>query len=238
MTQHRYRCLVVDDEALGRELIETHLKQLPSFELVASCASAVEASELLSTQPVDLLFLDIEMPVLKGTDFYQGLAHRPRVIFTTAYRDYALEGFELEAVDYLLKPITFARFFRATQRFLASAQAGRLTPEDSGESNNASIFIRVNRKDVRLALADVVYVQGLKDYVRVHTRNSVFTVKETMTSLSQRMGEGFLRVHRSYLVNQSAITALTRHDVELGELEIPIGDTYRDSVVEKMGHTR
>ena len=122
----RIKCLIVDDEELARELIESHLSQLDDFEAVASCASAIEASNVLKNNHIDLMFLDIEMPVLKGTDFYKNLLNKPKVIFTTAYRDYAVDGFDLDAVDYLLKPIVFSRFFQAIERFLASHRKARV----------------------------------------------------------------------------------------------------------------
>lgn len=231
MSQPRYRCLIVDDEALGRELIESHVGQLKQFELVGSCASAIEASQLLNSKTIDLLFLDIEMPVIKGTDFYRSLSNRPKVIFTTAYRDYALDGFDLEAVDYLLKPITFARFFKAIDRFLASQRAGQPSNDTPPGGARDSLVIRADRKDIRLMLADINYVQGLKDYIKIHTRYSVHIVKETMTSIGQRLGSDFVRVHRSYLVNRRRVTALTRHDVEIGDIEIPIGDKYRQAAL-------
>lgn len=237
MSAPRYRCLIVDDELLGRELIEAHLDQLSQFKVVGSCRSAIEAGELLSTTSVDLLFLDIQMPVLKGTDFYQSLSNPPSVIFTTAYRDYALDGFELEAIDYLLKPITFPRFFKAIGRFLATHQSAGLGDEKSSDPKKDSLFIRADRKDVRLLLTDIYYVRGLKDYVRIHTKDSVYTVKETMTSLAERLGSDFVRVHRSYVVNHHRVTAMTHSDVEIGDIEIPIGETYRESALQSLGNS-
>ncbi len=230
---HRYRCLVVDDEALGRELIESHLGQLQQFVVVASCASAIEASKTLNGEHIDLLFLDIEMPVLRGTDFYQGLSNRPPVIFTTAYRDYALEGFDLEAIDYLLKPITFPRFFKSIERFLARQRLAQTSPE-SPSGGVDFVFVRADRKDVRLILSEIHYVQGLKDYVAIHTQKAVYTVKETMNSIGKRLGGDFVRVHRSYIVNKHKVTALTRHDVEIGEIEIPIGETFQQVAMNEL----
>lgn len=235
MNRQRYRCVVVDDEALGRELIATHLNQLDQFELVASCASAIEASKVLQWETVDLLFLDIEMPVLRGTDFYQSLLHKPKVIFTTAYRDYAVDGFELEAVDYLLKPIVFARFFKAIERFLAAQNNLAAKDKTVAAPSVEFIFVRVNRKNVRLVLADVLFVQSLKDYVQVHTINGVFTVKDSISNFTERLSPDFVRVHRSYVVNRRRISVVSRHDVEIGDVEIPISDSYRDSAFEKLG---
>ncbi|MEM9384946.1 MAG: response regulator transcription factor [Pseudomonadota bacterium] len=230
---HRYRCLIVDDEALGRELIGTHLEQFPQFEVAASCASAVEASRVLTEEAMDLLFLDIEMPVMKGTDFYQGLRQRPAVIFTTAYRDYAVEGFELEAVDYLLKPIEFTRFFVAVQRFLAlhAGQSAEGTNTPPAEAPGESIFVRKDRKHLRLKLSDILYVHCAKDYLEVFTKTQMHMIKGTMNAFSSRLGPDFLRIHRSYLVNHRHITAITHHDVEVGEVELPISDAYRTAVM-------
>ncbi len=225
---NRYRCVIVDDEPLGRELIATHLSKLDQFELVASCASALEAATYLNQNKVDLLFLDIEMPVLKGTDFYQSLRHKPKVIFTTAYRDYAVEGFELEAVDYLLKPIVFARFFKAIERFLAG--------NTRSEKNSTSIdsrewfFIREDRKDIKINIADILFVKSLKDYVQVHTTKTVHTIKDTLYAFENRLNQDFVRVHRSYIVNRRHVTAITKYDIEIGNIEVPISDKYRDNV--------
>ncbi|MEO1245297.1 MAG: response regulator transcription factor [Pseudomonadota bacterium] len=240
MSGRRYQCLVVDDEELARELLETHLAHFDQFELVASCASAIEASRYLNTRKVDLLFLDIEMPVLKGTDFYQGLKEKPAVIFTTAYRDYAVDGFELAAVDYLLKPIVFSRFFKAVERFLAARiqGSGARLPESELSLSSPQpdhVFIRVDRKDVKLTLADVIYVQGLKDYVKIHTDRDVYIVKSGVAAICERLGDDFVRVHRSYIVNRNQVTAISGHDVELGRAEVPIGDRYREAALARLG---
>lgn len=234
--QKRYSCIIVDDENPGRELIASHLAHLPQFELVASCSSAIEASQVLEERAVDLMFLDIEMPVMKGTDFYHNLSEAPAVIFTTAYRDYAVEGFELEAVDYLLKPIVFSRFFKAVQRFLS--QQATLINSGSGQATDPptdELFVRINRKNVRLRRQDILYVRGMKDYLEVHTSGHRHIVKSTLGSFARQLGPGFLRIHRSYLVNRAHISAVTRQDVEIGDLELPISDAYREAVLSSLG---
>lgn len=247
--------MVVDDESLARELIETHLNQLDNFELVASCASAIEASQKLKEHSIDLLFLDIEMPVLKGIDFYQSLSVKPSVIFTTAYRDYALEGFELEAVDYLLKPIVFSRFFKAIQRFLnqtsSANQTNSINQANPGNQNNQTnnkfndvaispegnnspvrnhLFVRKDRKQVKIDLDQILYVHSLKDYIQVYLEDQKHIIKYSISAFHKELGNDFMRVHRSYIVNKSKITAFTNNDIELGEIEIPIGDNYRQQV--------
>ncbi|WP_299774687.1 response regulator transcription factor [uncultured Pseudoteredinibacter sp.] len=219
-----YSCLIVDDESLGRDLIETHLQRFPKFSIAAKCSSAIEASQVLSEQSVDLMFLDIEMPVLKGTEFYSSLSrNRPSVIFTTAHRDYALDGFELDAVDYLLKPITFTRFFKSIERFLAQQDvvaSGR-------EKLEGHLFVRCDRKDVRVSFSDILFVKGLKDYIEIVTPIRKYLVKSTLSSFLDRLPVSFIQIHRSYIVNSDHITAFTKHDVEVGEEEIPIGKAFQ-----------
>jgi len=234
------KCLIVDDEELARELIESHVSQLDDFEVVASCASAIEASAVLKNNHIDLMFLDIEMPVLKGTDFYKNLLNKPKVIFTTAYRDYAIDGFELDAVDYLLKPVVFARFFQAIERFMLTRQTvinnAVATSSNSMVFNQATspsarhIFVRKDRKQVRLELDRIVYVQGLKDYIQIFLDEDSHIIKQGISNFDELLGDGFLRVHRSYIVNQAKVTALSKNDVELGDIEIPIGENFKNHV--------
>ncbi|MEM1356778.1 MAG: LytTR family DNA-binding domain-containing protein [Bacteroidota bacterium] len=239
-----HRCLIVDDEELARELIASHLSQLPQFELAASCASAIEAHSVLQTTHIDLLFLDIEMPVLKGTDFLSSLLHPPKVIFTTAYRDYAINGFELNAVDYLLKPIIFERFFKATEKYLLSHSAPtRLAPNDKLRASPAlptanrkdHIFIRKDRKQVRLQLDQIDYVESQKDYVVIVTPTVIHRIKSPLTAFLNQLDGRFLRIHRSYLVNTEKVTAFSKQDVEIGTKELPIGEYYREEVARVLG---
>ncbi|MDB4292257.1 LytTR family DNA-binding domain-containing protein [Maribacter sp.] len=227
----KYKCVIVDDEALARGLIKNHLSQLDDFELVASCASAIEASKILKEKEVDLLFLDIEMPVLKGTEFFKNLMNKPKVIFTTAYRDFALDGFELNAIDYLLKPITFARFFKAIQKFLASKQTATVPTENLGQTKNDFVFVRKDRKQVKVFFKDILYVESVKDYMKIVTEGETHLIKHSITSFQQLLDNRFTRTHRSYIVNTNKITAYTKQDVEIGKLEIPIGESYKPAVL-------
>lgn len=233
MTEPNIKCLIVDDEQLARELIAAHLQQLQGFELVASCASAIEASQFLNEHPIDLMFLDIEMPVLKGTDFYQGLSHRPSVIFTTAYRKYAVDGFDLEAVDYLLKPITFARFFKAIERYkMLHRTAEPTVPTNDRQADH--IFIRSERKAVRIDFREIRYIQGMKDYLQIHTSSATHITKSTLKALLHSLPSQFIQVHRSYIVNLDHMTAYTPYDIELGNTEIPIGESYIKQVKDSL----
>ncbi len=226
-----YKCLIVDDEDLARELIETHLSQLDNFEIVASCESAIEAYKVLQNQAVDLLFLDIEMPVLKGTDFFKNLTKKPKVIFTTAYREYALDGFELSAVDYLLKPIVFKRFFMAIEKFLESVRPLTMLTQDTIKEE-AHIYVHSNKKSIKVLFSNVNYIESIKDYIRIYlTDSSTIIVKHGITAFEKKLSTSFLRVHRSYIINKQKITAFTKHDIEIGGIEIPIGDYYKSNVL-------
>ncbi len=226
-----YNCLIIDDEPLARELIETYLEKLPNFELIASCKSALDASSVLAQTKIDILFLDIEMPQLKGIDFFKNLTYKPEVIFTTAYRDYALDGFELNAVDYLLKPIFFERFFSAIQKFLKLKE--NTTSIDTTETyeNKESIFVNKAKKQIRVFFDDVLYIESLKDYIKIHFTNETLTIKESISSFEKRIDNRFIRVHRSYIVNKNKITAYTKHDLEIDKIEIPIGSSYKHNMV-------
>ncbi len=226
----KYTCLIVDDEDLARRLIKNHLSQLDDFEIVASCASAIEAHKVLKTQQIDLLFLDIEMPVLRGTEFFKNLIQKPKVIFTTAYRDFALDGFELNAVDYLLKPISFARFFKAIEKFLVLQQGKSPTSTTDQDEKTDHLFVRKDRKQVKVHFNDILYVESVKDYIKIVTREEDHLVKQSLKSFEESLDGRFLKTHRSYIVNFEKVTAYTKQDMEIGKLEIPISDSYKSSV--------
>ncbi|MFH6603572.1 LytR/AlgR family response regulator transcription factor [Maribacter algicola] len=197
-----YKCLIIDDEPLARELLEGYLDKMPDFELVSSCTSAIEASSILGKEQIDLLFLDIEMPFLKGTDFFKNLIHKPQVIFTTAYRDYALDGFELNALDYLLKPIFFERFFQGVQKFLKQVQNPETDFEATPTSRNDFLFVNKAKKQIKVIFDDIEYVESLKDYIKIHLKEQEpLMVKESISAFENRVDNRFVRLHRSYIVN-------------------------------------
>lgn len=223
-----YKCLIVDDEKLARRLIENHLSKINEFEVLASCKSAVEASKILNKHEVDLLFLDIEMPVLKGTEFYKNLITKPKVIFTTAHRNFAVEGFELNAIDYLIKPITFARFFKSIEKFIITQDSSRpQQPEPFPPTNRKYIFVTSNRKQVKIFLEDILYIESVKNYIQIKTKSKIYSVKHGISSFEALLDSRFLRVHRSYIINIDKITAYTKHDIEIGDIELPIGEHYK-----------
>lgn len=224
-----YRCLIIDDEKLARQLVENHIAKIDNFEVVFSCKSAIEAINILNSEHIDLLFLDVEMPVLLGTDFYKNLFQKPKVIFTTAYREYAVEGFELNAIDYLVKPITFGRFFKAIEKFLAS-QNHKIEIQTSSEKLQSKnyIFVTADRKQVKVQFDDILFVESIKNYIKIKTENKSLLVKFSISSFQEVLDARFLRVHRSFIINKDKITAYTKHDIEISTIEIPIGEMYKN----------
>ena len=222
------KCIVVDDEPLARSLVEGHIAQVPFLEHIGSFKNAVLASDFLSSNSVDLILLDIQMPMLTGIDFLKSLQNPPKVIFTTAYRDYAVESYELQVVDYLLKPITFSRFFKAVSKLNATPQVK--TPEvPSGRDH---IFVQANKKNIKVVLDAILYVESLKDYLKIHTTSDTIVIKERISAFAKALPQNkFIQVHRSYIVAREKVTAFTQQDVEIGRIEIPIGGSYKEYVL-------
>lgn len=229
----KYTCVVVDDEPLAAELIETYVSKIPQLELIGTCANAIEAYEILKTKTVDLLFLDIQMPNITGVDFLRSISAPPKVILTTAYREYAIESYELYVVDYLLKPIPFNRFLKATDKFLKQVITNRLSTESEKGTNNERgyLFVNVNKKHHKLNYDEILYIDSLKDYIQIHTIERSFITKKRISEFETLLPSHFLRIHRSYIVNVEKITAYTQHDIEIGNIEVPIGVTYKDHVI-------
>jgi DNA-binding LytR/AlgR family response regulator len=225
-------CIVVDDEPLARSLLEQHIADVPFLEHLGSFKNAVLATQFLGANQVDVMFLDIQMPKLTGIDFLKSLQHPPNVIFTTAYREYAVESYELQAQDYLLKPITFKRFFTAISRLQVPVQKGVETPSQEAILSSAHIFVHVNKKHIKVILPEVTYIESIKDYLKIHTTTETLVIKERISHFIEQLPDDqFLRVHRSYIVNRDHITAFTQQDIEIGQIEIPIGGKYKEHVL-------
>ena len=237
----KVKCLIVDDEPLAIQLIQAHIERLPQLEIVAACQNALDAFDLLKKEKIDLIFLDIQMPVLTGIEFVKSLQHPPSIIFTTAYREYAVESYELEVVDYLLKPITFTRFFKAINKYLNQNQPRPTTnpaPQtivSTEASEDAFLYVNANKKRIKVSFEEVEYIESLKDYIRIHQTSGSITTKEKISEFELKLPAYFLRIHRSFIVNTKKITAYTAHDVEIQEKEIPIGGSYKKEVFERLG---
>jgi DNA-binding LytR/AlgR family response regulator len=232
-------CLAVDDEPPALDVIRGYIDAIPSLHLVGTCENAVEALSLLKQHPVELIFLDIQMPQILGTEFIRTLKNAPKVIFTTAYRKFAIEGFELDAIDYLLKPISFERFLKAVNRVLDTNLPvnGHSTqnPEHALSQEDAFISVRVDRKNVKIALSDILYIESLKDYVRIVTSARSIITKHSITSLEENLPVwNFLRIHRSFIVSLRSIQSFTSEYVEINKQEIPISRMYRHEVAKRL----
>lgn len=226
------RCLIIDDEPLAIEVIKAHLAQLPELALVGCFGNPVAALETLKTEQIDLIFLDIEMPLLSGIDFIKTIPTVPKVIFTTAYRNYAIESYELDVVDYLLKPISFSRFFKSINKFKTLTQLPPSIAAGKGEVLlNDHLYVNANKKFIKIAFNAILYVESMKDYIRIHTSEKTVVTKEALSSFEAKLPFEFLRIHRSFIVNTKKVTAFTKVDVELGKTELPIGSSYKDTVL-------
>ena len=222
-------CLVVDDEPLARNLLSDYIKKIPHLHLVGTAENALVAMKLLRENSVDLVFLDIQMPELTGINLLKALHVKPMVIFTTAYSEYALESYELDVVDYLLKPITFERFLKATEKVSQRTQPGEVNvPPPS--SDPAFVFIKDGTKLVKVFFEDILYVEGLKDYVTVHTAEQKIVSLQRLKTLEAQLPENqFLRIHNSYIISLHAIHSIHKNEVQIGSVRLPISDSYKKS---------
>ncbi len=231
MHDNKIRCLVVDDEPPAQEVLKKYVQLVQSLELAGTCADAIEALTFLQQQPVDLLFLDIQMPQLLGTDLIRTLKNPPKVIFTTAFRKFAVEGFELNAVDYLLKPISFERFLMAVNKVMDTS----LLPTDNNfitatKTNLAEAFIslRCDRKNLKVSLNDILFIESLKDYIKVVTVNKTIITKQSISSIEEMLPkDSFIRIHRSYIVVLNKIESYTNELIGIAKQELPISRSYR-----------
>ena len=235
------RCLIIDDEPLAVRLISSYVQQVPELEIAAICNNAIDALGILRDQKIDLLFLDIKMPKLMGTDFLRSIPNPPKVIFVTAYREYALEGYELDIVDYLLKPVSFARFLKAVQKAMKVIGVDNgATIENGFENDNkdAFLYFKIDNQMQKVILHDILFVESCKEYVKLHFDNGkTLLVKQGLTSLQKLLSpHRFLRVHRSYIVTIEKIISYTPNFITIGNQKIPIGRLYKNEVSEVLKH--
>ena len=231
------QCLVVDDEPMARDVLRRYIEKVPTLSLTGECSNAIDALIFLQNNTIDLIFLDIRMPELLGTEFVQSLQNPPKIIFTTAYKEYAHDGFELDAVDYLLKPVRFERFLRAINK--AFPQIGSISSDKAGDLRKTGsdfIYIRVDRKLVKILLSDLVFVESARDYVKVFTTENSYITRQTISSIEAMLsGNEFIRIHRAYIISISKLKSFTSEMVEIGNRELPIGKYYRNNFVKVVG---
>ena len=225
-------CIIVDDEPLSRRVIQNYLKDLPFLHLVASCSHAFEAMEVLQKESVDLIFLDINMPRLSGINFAKTLSNPPLIIFTTAYPEYAVEGFELEAVDYLLKPFSQERFLKAVNKASKILEINQI----SNPSNDPGfLIIKADKKLYKLNLHDILYLQAYGDYVKIFTTKKALLTKERFSNIEESLPAArFQKIHRSYIISLDAISFLEGNQVKVKETFLPVSNTFRGELLAKL----
>ncbi len=224
-------CIIVDDEPLAREILEQFVGKVPFLNLKAICSNAFQAMDVINNDKIDLIFLDIQMPDLSGMQMYKSLKNKPQVIFTTAYSDYAIEGFDVDATDYLLKPTTYERFMKAVVKAFDIYSKINSDIEFRGKQNSTEfLFVKDGTKTINVRLSDVLYMEGMKDYIRIHTSDRTITTLMSMQLMMEKLDpEIFIRVHRSYIVSISNIDTIQRNRIIIGDKWIPVGDFYKEN---------
>ncbi len=239
------RCIVVDDESLARKLLEENIRQLPFLEWVRSCKNAFEAMEALQAEPIDLMFLDIQMPGMLGTKLLQSLPSKPMVIFVTAYSNYAVESYELEVVDYLLKPVSLERFTKAALRAweIQEKRPTAGTPAVLPDAAKAAdfFFVNVEYALVKIPIPDITYIEGMKDYVKIYlaTAKKPVLTKSTLKAMEEKLpAQQFMRVHKSFIVHVEKIESIRNREIRIGEAEIPVGESNLEELLRLLGYAK
>lgn len=228
--------IIIDDEPLAIKVLKNYIEQIKEVELTATFSNAVEASTFLQQHTVDIVFLDINMPVLNGLDFLANLAVKPMVIMTTAHEEYALKSFDLEAIDYLVKPIPFPRFLKAVQRIIGLKQGQNTVVQENNAAPTSSIFVKVDKKKLqKINIDDIVVIESLKDYIHIKTTSQKFIVHRTLSSFTEELpSDKFIRIHRSYTVAIERITAVEGNSLEIEGIRYTIGRSYLNEVKSKV----
>jgi DNA-binding LytR/AlgR family response regulator len=225
-------CLIIDDEAIAREIIATHLSKIDNINIIASCNNAIEAFNYISNHDIELVFLDINMPEISGISFAKSINKDIKIIFTTAYRDYAVEGFELQAVDYLLKPISFERLLKAVDAYF-EVYKKPLEITNSKTETNSFMFVRSDRRMLKIAFNDIVYIESYSDYIKIHLNDkSTIVTRETISAIEAKLPQdNFIRIHRSYIIAINYINSFTNEEIVISEKSLPISRSYKKEVL-------
>jgi DNA-binding LytR/AlgR family response regulator len=228
---HPYNCIIVEDEPLAAEVLQDYIRQVSFLTLKGVCSDAIFALELLQKEKIDLIFLDIHLPKLKGLDFIKTLKHAPDIIITSAYHEYALQGYEFNVIDYLLKPFEFSRFLTAVNKLKAPGSFEQAVPSTTYETERRFLFFNVNKKNIKIYLDEILYIESLKEYIRIYTKTRNILTKFQLGEIEELLSKAnFIRVHRSFIVAKDKIEAFTATDVEINGKQVPVGRSYKDSV--------
>ncbi|OMP31954.1 LytTR family DNA-binding domain-containing protein [Mangrovimonas sp. DI 80] len=233
----KIKCVIIDDESLAIEVIESHLKNFDHVEILGTFNNPLKAYSLLEQEKIDIVFLDINMPQMSGFTFIENLNHKPLIVITTAYREYAVKSFELNVLDYLVKPIPFTRFLKTMNKVYQQVYLNNVS-NDSNLQQEPHIFLKVNKKLIKVNLGDILYIESLKDYVKVITTMGDYVVHKSLTAISEELPQSnFIRVHRSYTISINKIVALEGNTIEISNKKIPIGRNYLKQTKERIFNT-
>ena len=237
------RCIAIDDESMGRKLLQENIRRIPFLELVGTCKNAFEAMELLEREEIDLMFLDIQMPGMLGTNFLKSLRQKPMTILVTAYSNYAVESYDLEVVDYLMKPVSLERFTKAAYKALALYRSARQeaapaqAPPTVAAPYAESLFVKVEYALKKVQIPDITHIEGMKDYVKIHlvSSNKPIITKATLKSIEEKLPVGhFMRIHKSFIVHLDQIESIRNHKISIGEHEIPVSEANMERLLEQV----
>ena len=223
------KCLIVDDEPLAQEVIENYIARIPNLEVVKKCSDAIQAFEVMKREKIDLIFLDIQMPVIDGLSFLKSVKNIPAVIITTAFPQHALESYDFDVTDYLLKPISFERFLKAVNKVVDKTNAAASAAEPKSDFT----FLKVDGKLIKVNFSEIMYVEGMKDYLKVFLKDKFYVVHQTMKRFEESLPhQQFVRVHKSYIVSLAAVKTIIGNYIEVNDQHIPIGANYKDELIQ------
>ena len=230
------QCIVVDDEPIARDIVIGYINQIPYLKLIGSCKDAFEAMEMMKKQSIDLLFLDINMPRLSGMTMLRTLKNTPDVIITTAYSEYALEGFELSVTDYLLKPFSFERFVQATEKVIEK-RLERTSNSNIKEESETYLFVKSDKKQIKIDINEIRFIESYGNYIHIYTSNEKVTTKQTLTDFEKQLPlKAFIRIHKTYIVAYRHIKYMEGNQVSVGERKLPVGKVFRDNLLKILGN--
>jgi DNA-binding LytR/AlgR family response regulator len=227
-------CIIVDDEPLAQEVIERYVLSMNDLLLIRKCSNALEAFEVLHTESIDLIFLDISMPVISGIDFLRSIKNTPAVIITTAYPDFALQGFELDVIDYLVKPVSMERFMKAVNKAIERKKTAAPS-QTSSHPKTDFMFVKSEQKLVKVKFSEIEFIEGMKDYVKIFTKEKVIVTLLTMKFFEANLpSNDFIRIHKSYIINVDAIKSISGNEVEMKNMKLPIGSIYKENLLKRI----
>lgn len=228
-------CIIVDDEPVARNILRNHLSAVDNIRIVALCKNAIEAFNIINEEKIDLVFLDINMPSISGLSFAKSINSNIKVIFTTAYREYAVDGFDLKAVDYLLKPISFERLLQAVNKYTEENKKPAAPPPGSENVGNDHFFVRSERKMIKVSLDEIQFIESVGDYIKIHMTGKTVITRETITGIEGNLPPGdFIRTHRSFIVSKRHIESFTSEYIEIGKKQVPVSRSYKDTVLKNL----